>query len=355
MGMAPDDPAVGSDSGSAGAGVDAAQAGAAAEPDPPDPTPPSAGAAGDAPNVSVQPMAADAGSGGSEQPPLTVAPEGCPPPPDGASVEAINALNTVNTLRKSAGAPCVSLDLTIGKAAAAHCAYYALNKDSAPECTISPHYEIAGCPGFTGTTPTERMRAAGFASSGGGEVMAFLNHPVRAVQTWVDSVWHRIPILDPATTVMGYGSAEGCDTVDFGPNRRREALSLVAYPYAGQIGVTTAFDGRYEGPMPPAPVTGWPSANPISLYGQQLVVTEHQLFVDGDNTPLDHTWLDPTSPILPADQQSLLRNVVFMYANQPYLPDTTYRVKISGTYAGGALLREWTFTTGAPPQRRSRP
>lgn len=315
--------------------------------------PASAGAAGEAQNVSVPPMAAAAGSGGAE-PALVAAPEGCAAPPEGASVEEINALNTVNTLRAAAGAPCVTLDLNIGKAASAHCAYYALNKDTAPECTINPHYEVAGCPGYTGSTPSERMRAAGFASSGGGgEVMAFLDNPARAVQTWVDSVWHRIPILDTATTVMGYGSAEGCDTVDFGPNRRREALSLVAYPYAGQIGVTTAFDGRYEGPMPPMPTTGWPSANPISLYGQQLLVTEHQLFVDGDDTPLEHTWLDPTSPILPADQQSLLRNVVFMYANQPYLPNTTYRVKIAGTYAGGDLLREWTFTTGAP--RRTRP
>jgi len=353
---ATDAPGLTGASGVAGAAAqlpEAGAAGAAGEPLPPASTPASAGAAGEAQSVSVPPMAADAGSGASE-PPLVAAPEGCAPPPDGASVEEINALNTVNTLRAAAGAPCVTLDLNIGKAAAAHCAYYALNKDSAPECTINPHYEVLGCPGYTGTTPSERMRAAGFASSGGGgEVMAFLNNPARAVQTWVDSVWHRIPILDPATTVMGYGSAEDCDTVDFGPNRRREGLSLVAYPYAGQIGVTTAFDGRYEGPMPPAPTTGWPSANPISLYGQQLVISEHQLFVEGDPTPVDHTWLDPTSPILPADQQSLLRNVVFMYANQPYLPNTTYRVRIAGTYAGGNLLREWTFTTGAP--RRMRP
>jgi len=340
----------------AGTGVEPAQAGAGGESgasEPPASTTANAGAAGEASGVSVPPMAAAAGSGGAE-PPLVAAPEGCAPPPEGASVEEINALNTVNTLRAAAGAPCLTLDLNIGKAAKAHCAYYALNIESAPECVISPHYEVVGCAGYTGSTPSERMRAAGFASGGGGgEVMAFLDNPARAVQTWVDSVWHRIPILDTATTVMGYGSAEGCDTIDFGPNRRREALSLVAYPYAGQIGVTTAFDGRNEGPMPPAPTTGWPSANPISLYGQQLLITEHQLFVDGDDTPLEHTWLDPTSPILPADQQSLLRNVVFMYANQPYLPNTTYRVKIVGTYAGGDLLREWTFTTGAP--RRMRP
>lgn len=328
------------------------EAGAQADAAPPEQLPSAAGAPAEPQDSSLPPMAAAAGSGAIE-PALVAAPEACDPPPAGASVEAINALNTVNTLRAAAGAPCVTLDLSIGKAAAAHCAYFALNKDLAPECTINPHYEVPGCAGFTGVTPNDRMRAAGFATSGGGgEVMAFLSNPALAVQTWVDSVWHRIPILDPATTVMGYGSAEGCDTVDFGPNRRRDGLNMVAYPYAGQTGVTTAFDGRNEGPMPPAPTTGWPSANPISLYAQQLVVTEHHLFVDGDDTPLDHTWLDYTSPILPADQQTLLRNVVFMYANQPYLPNTTYRVRIAGTYAGGDLLQEWTFTTGAPRGRR---
>ncbi|HET8935621.1 MAG TPA: hypothetical protein VFN67_19365, partial [Polyangiales bacterium] len=69
----------------------------------------------------------------------------------------------------------------------------------------------------------------------------------------------------------------------------------------------------------------------------------------------DHTWLDPTSPLLPADQQRLLLNVVFMYANQPYLPNTTYRVRIAGTYAGGKLEKEWTFTTGIPSRRRGSP
>jgi hypothetical protein len=304
--------------------------------------------------MSMPPMAAAAGGGASMLPPMTANPNNCPPPPDGASPAEIAALNVVNDLREAAGAPCVTLDLTISKAASAHCAYYAMNRDTRPECTVNPHYQVAGCPGFTGTTPVERMRAAGFSASGGGEVMAFLNDPVRSVQMWVDSVWHRIPILDPATSVLGYGSADECDTIDFGPAMRSDGLGLVAYPYAGQIGVTTVFDGRNEGPMPPAPTTGWPSANPISLYGQQLEVTEHLLFIDGDPTPIEHTWLDPKSPILPVDQQRLLRNVVFMYANQPYLPNTTYRVKIAGTYAGGMLAKDWTFTTG-PDLRRPRP
>ena len=281
---------------------------------------------------------------------MTVAvpsPSSCPAPPAGATLAALAALNTVNNLRIAAGAACVNLDLTIGAAAAAHCAYYAMNKGGDPMCTDNPHYEVMGCAGFTGAGPVDRMQAAGFAKNGGGEVMAFLNDPLGAVQMWVDSVWHRIPILDPGTVILGYGAADGCDTIDFGPHSRDEAARVVVYPFDNQTGVTTAFDGRYEGPMPPAPATGWPSSNPISLYAQGLTVTEHLLFLDGDSTPLDHTWLDPASPALTDEQKRMLRNVVFMYGNAPFLPFTTYRVRMSGTYAGGALAKEWTFTTGA--------
>jgi len=193
------------------------------------------------------------------------------------------------------------------------------------------------------------MRAAGFESSGGGEIMAFLNDAAAAVQMWVDSVWHRIPLLDPAIKVLGYGNAIGCDAIDFGPGMRTEPARVVVYPYDGQLGVTTAFDGRFEGPMPPAPITGWPSSNPISVYAQELSITEHRLFVEGDDTPISHVWLDSASALLPPSQQRLLRNVAFMYANQPFLPNTTYRVVIAGTYAGGLLNERWTFTTGAAP------
>lgn len=315
-----------------------------------------AAVAGAAAPDQLPPMAADAGSGASSQPTaaVTTSPTGCPLPPVGASVEEIDALNFVNTLRRAAGASCVTLDLAISQAASAHCAYYSLNKEIDPLCTQSPHYEVEGCLGFTGATPADRVRAAGSTSNAGGEVMAFLNDPLHAIQIWVDSVWHRIPILDPATTVIGYGSAEGCDTIDFGSGKV-DAKNVVLYPYDGQLDVNPAFDGSNEGPMPPAPATGWPSSNPISIYAQRLNVTEHLLFVDGDPTPLEHTWLDPMAPSLAADQQRLLRNVVFMYANQPFLPNTRYRVKISGTYAGGTLSREWTFTTGKGPQRRMRP
>jgi hypothetical protein len=40
-----------------------------------------------------------------------------------------------------------------------------------------------------------------------------------------------------------------------------------------------------------------------------------------------------------------------MYGNEPFAAQTTYRVRVVGTYVGGPLELEWTFTTGAAGRR----
>jgi uncharacterized protein YkwD len=322
---------------------------------------PIAGAAGSGNGSGVPPRAgapasagAPAANGGAgAAAPISLA--ACPAAPADAPAGAVAALNAVNALRVAAGAACLTLNLQIVQAATAHCTYYQTNNKSNPMCTSDPHAEVMGCTGFTGANPLDRMRAAGFTSNGGSEVMAFVNSPERSVQTWVDSVWHRIPILDPATTVMGYGAAgtpDNCDTIDFGPSAKTPATTVLVYPYDGQTGVTTSFNGQYEGPMPPAPSTGWPSSNPITLFAQKPMITEHVLTVDGTTDAIDHVFLDASSSMLDASDQQFLRNSVFLYANKPFMPMTKYHVKISGTYAGGMLMKEWSFTTSAAAPTR---
>ena len=263
----------------------------------------------------------------------------CPAAPAGASADAIAALGIVNTARLAAGAGCVVMVNEINLAAQAHCDYYAMNSG---ECTANPHNEVASCAGFTGEGPGDRMSAAGYDSRGGGEVMAFNGDPDAAIGQWINSVWHRIPILDPWTRDMGYGGADECDTIDFGTGGDAPEDTVVVYPYPGQTGLPTSFNGQYEGPMPPAPASGWPSSTPITLYARELVITEHTLTLDGDTTPIEHMWLTSDDP----ENGNFLRRSVFMYGNEPFAANTSYRVKIVGTYVGGALEREWTFTTG---------
>ncbi|MGD8861817.1 MAG: hypothetical protein PVI30_17540 [Myxococcales bacterium] len=264
----------------------------------------------------------------------------CPAPPAGATADAVAALDAMNRARLAAGSVCATLVNEIATAAQNHCDYYSMNDGM---CVANPHLEVEGCAGFTGADPGARMQAAGYQSWGGGEVMAFEGNPAGSVQSWIDTVWHRIPVLDPWTTHMGYGGTADCDTIDFGSGEPAPDDVIVVYPYDGQTDVPLSFNGLYEGPMPPAPPTGWPSAYPVNVYAQDIAVTEHVITVDGDDTPIEHVW------ITPADSD-LLRNGVFIYPYTPFEPNTTYRVRVTGTYVGGALALDWTFTTGEEQQ-----
>jgi hypothetical protein len=63
---------------------------------------------------------------------------------------------------------------------------------------------------------------------------------------------------------------------------------------------------------------------------------------DGDDTPIEHVWLDAKDPMW----QSYLRTTVFMYGYAPFEANTTYHVHMKGTYVGGDFERDWSFTTG---------
>ena len=77
-----------------------------------------------------------------------------------------------------------------------------------------------------------------------------------------------------------------------------------------------------------------------------MMITEHVLTKDGDPAPITHLWLDARSPEVNAGLRSYFVTTAMLYG-APFEPNTKYRVKLVGTYAGGALNVEWTFTTGA--------
>jgi hypothetical protein len=270
----------------------------------------------------------------------------CTPPPAGASDKAIQAWMLVNELRLAAGAGCMNLASELIGSAQSHCDYIATNKGSGM-CDAGAHAEVSGCPGFTGADVQSREIAAGYP-----RMLAYTevevtygNDPVRAVPSWIDTVFHRIPLLDPWTADMGWGGATGCDVIDIGRGMSTmPSDTIVVYPYDGQVDVPPAWSGL-EGPAPPAPAGGWPSAYPINIYAKSIKVSEHVITKDGDDTPLAHTWLDAQMPGV-ASLRNYFGNVAFMYG-APFELSTKYRVRISGTYAGGNFTKEWTFTTGA--------
>jgi hypothetical protein len=229
-----------------------------------------------------------------------------------------------------------------------HCNYYTQNQGNSMCEASSPHEEVEGCPGFTGVMLGDRFKAAGYMlKQSGSECMAFLDNPVQAVMTFVNSVYHRTPILDPWMRDFGYGNSTGCDTIDFGTGTKSATTLTAFYPYADETGVPTSFDGSLEGPEPPTPASGWPSGFPVTLYAQNFTADTHTFTLDGDDTPISHEWLAENDMTLPSYAKVL-------YADAPLMANTTYHVVITGSVNGTATTFDWKFTTGAATGRGGR-
>ena len=303
------------------------------------------GSAAPAETGSAEPSAPMAGTGGDIS--------RCTPPPAGSSDSTIRAWTLMNEMRLAAGSTCINVVPELAESAQRHCDYRTANRSN-PGCGRSAHDQVRGCTGFTGADVQSREVAAGYPRQLAYTEVALTygDNPELSIPAWLVTPFHRIPMIDPWTTDMGWGGGPGCDVIDFGhgtPDHDPPAGTVVVYPYDGQTDVPLTFNGL-EAPQPPQPASGWPSSYPISIYADRINVTEHALMKDGDDTPLDHVWLDRTASVVNLGLRSYFGNTAVFYG-APFESNTTYRVKITGTHAAGALNIEWTFTTGA--RRRS--
>jgi hypothetical protein len=263
----------------------------------------------------------------------------CPKLPAGSDPKAQAAYDRVNSYRRALGLPCARSVPEVASAAAAHCAYYITNARH-ESCIASPHREVQGCTDFHAERFGDRMRVAGYAGNPAYETMTYVGNGGRAVDMWVDSVWHRIPLLSPWVQDLGYGSVSDCDTMDFGWAPSGATTTPISYPFDGQTKVPRSFDGRTESPTLPEPPKGWPSGYPIMVYAAGLTVTSHQL-VDDKGVSVAHVWMTPDS----ASAMGLLRNELVMYAHSPLRSGATYQVKIAATQAGKPVAIAFSFST----------
>ena len=262
-----------------------------------------------------------------------MAPPTCPPLPAGISAGGQDAYAAVNTARVSAGSPCATVVATLDLSAEKHCAYYAANTMNAM-CIANPHVEVAGCTAFFAANFDEREKLAGYSGNPDSENMHFIGNAKGAIQGWLDTIYHRYPIVDPWSRDFGYGNAAGCDTMDFASGASTPDTTVAVYPYDGQTGVGTQFDGG-ETPAPPTPPGGWPSGYPITIFAKgKLTITT--LTEDGAPTAL---------PILTVDKLSWQPNGTAFYTEIPLKPNTRYHVHAEGDN-GAPFKVDTSFTTG---------
>src|SRR5437868_5716807 len=254
------------------------------------------------------------------------------------------ALATVNRYRQLAGLNPVTSSSIIHQSALAH-AFYTFFNGALPSIRdLGIHKEESGGQGYVGDNVLSRAQHFGYPQRSMAEVITHRNDAAAAVNDWIDSVYHRIPLMRADLLELGYGDAYlGPMTVQVMDRAYRESATgrVIVYPVANQMNVPTAFNGN-EIPDP-APNANYPIGYPVTAtFDRNARVTIGAFHLrDPSGADLPGVTLQPSA----ADME----NSFGYLANVPLRPGTTYTADLSYTLNGVAGHKTWRFTTAAGP------
>jgi uncharacterized protein YkwD len=268
-----------------------------------------------------------------------------PSPPQDLAVARRAALDKVNSYRSEVGVPPLTEDPAVAEGAEAHAYYYLFNFGRPQLQGLSIHTEDPALPGFSGENSLLRDRHFGYGGTRGGEVIDQIGTPEGSVQVWMDSVYHRFPLLARETTVAGYGRAQlgiaNLAVLDLGVAEPGSGDAIV-YPRPDQTTVPGSFN-RGEVPDPVPAGASYPVGYPVTLQvgaAQTLSVSSGRLIgPDGKDVP-SYT-LQPGASGLTGSEWALL-------AKTPLTAGARYTVEVSGQVSGQDLAKRWSFMVASP-------
>lgn len=255
-----------------------------------------------------------------------------------AAADAQRALALVNAQRATAGLAPVVLDQSLGASATQHAWYWLFNNADPSAALLGIHQERNGMLGYRGTFAWQRAMVAGYPDDRVGEDITHRGDVTLAVSDWVDSVYHRFPIMRPDLTSIGFASAAlgplPIDDMEFGFGGS-PGVTPVAYPADQQRSVPAVFlDNELPDPVPTgAPrTTGYPVTVTFPV-GRTVAVHSFTLTAS-DGTPLDGYRLDPS--LATENSASLLPRATLEHGQR-------YTAAIAATIDGHPWTRTWSF------------
>lgn len=249
-------------------------------------------------------------------------------------------------LRCLGGAPKVTREARIDLAASRHAAYSIADRSTG-------HLERPGTPLYSGTTPGDRLRAAGYTGATWGEVLARTG-PLAddAYEGLTAAIYHRLTMLSPQSDEAGVGVREdgSGSMVSVAKYAARSIIAtgrVIAYPADGQRNVPVSFDSDREvpDPAPDAGVVGYP----VSLQVDRSSTLEVDRFdlarvADGAIVPAAVRSGGPGrfhDPELGKNGTS----ESFLMPLAPLEADIEYEARFVGRLDGASLTRTWRFRT----------
>ena len=228
----------------------------------------------------------------------------------------------------------------MAEAAQAHAHYFLFNFGQPQISGLGVHAEDPTLPGFVAQNGLLRARHWGYTGTRGSEVINHVYTPESAVQVWVDSVFHRFPIIDRETSVTGYGEARigllSIAVVDFGlaPAAKGDP---VMFPPDQARDVPTSFTGNElpdplpEGAQPPA---GYPIT--LEAGGASVLTGLSGRLIGPDGKEVTGFALSPG--------RELGQNEWAFLASSPLKAGALYTVEVSGQIDGQPFTKRWSFT-----------
>jgi Cysteine-rich secretory protein family len=259
-----------------------------------------------------------------------------PAPGAGDFVAAAQTLDRLNYYRGLAGVGFVSLDPDLSDGAQKHANWLVLNSIQLATVGLAAHEEIPGTPGYT---------SEGYEAAHNSVIYQGVGH-VEAVDNWFRTLYHRLGMLDPNLSEVGFGMAGDYVVLDIASGRVTGPLATpaaVVYPCPGQTVVPVDYKREIPHPIEGDDSLGIPiTAEFFGPFGYVISDVSAQLVNLDNGANVDIYMQTPGNPFL---RDWDMGQLVCIIPEDPLAKGSHYQVSMSGRADGSFYNYEWVFTT----------
>jgi hypothetical protein len=270
----------------------------------------------------------------------------CPPTPFHAEVTseaATAALERSNVYRSIMNLEPGVLSPLLDKASQSHADYMACHG-------MITHQQEEGKEGFTGEWVWDRMEAAGYPLESGrswSEVVADGYTATEAVDSWVGSVYHRIPFTMPYWVEVGVGMTDSFTAMSIVSPYPDGPRAAVMFPADGQTDVPIDFNSDWEfpDPDPERGIVGYPIT--VTVAAPTVGTTSGDPY---DVRLLDASLVGPGGELVdivaidPGDDPDLY-TMAAIWPVEPLEPGLQYEASMTVQWDGASEMLVSRFTT----------
>jgi len=251
-----------------------------------------------------------------------------------AASEAVAILNSYRAIGSLAP---VTLDSNLCKGCQLHANYLTTNAVSLSAVGLVAHTESQSMPGYT---PNGQL-------AGENSVIYEGVTAPQAVNNWMQTLYHRLGMMDPNLTRVGFGSQGRYQVMDIGQGRLRGWLAhdaISVFPWPGMQNVPTTYVREIPHPISYDYEIGIPIT--IEFFGMRGMgigrPAVHLRNLSDGGRELGVYVQSPGHPFL---KEWDMAQLIAIIPQSPLPPHSVIEVDVDAIVDGGKFNPQWQFTT----------